>query len=181
MSHKRKCCCLPACPPAIELTLAGVDGSSPCVDTVVGLSVSCSSPLHCVTGVSTAVDGVYRVPRSLGPTSDGWCEFRGEFDAATSFDQRTASSVFLGVPTCVGGTTRRAGSRIRVYVRFNRGLLREVCIWSIENGLAAVPVSFYNGFLLFNTFGDTLAFDDCHAPTCGRLMSGGAFTIRKSH
>lgn len=180
MSLNRRCCCLPECPPAAELTLMGVDASAPCVDRALGLGLACTAPYSCVTGVSSAVDGVYRVPRWRGPTSDGWCEFRGEFDAETTFLQRTATSVFLGVPTCTGTGTTRSGTRVRVFIRVNRGLVREVWVWSIDNGVAAVPVCFFNGYLHTTNYGDSGAFDGCAAATCARLMSGGSFMVRRS-
>lgn len=180
MSLHRRCCCLPPCPPAIEVTLAGVDASAPCVDRLLGLGVGCTSPYSCITGVSSGVDGVYHVPRVVGPTYDGWCEFRADFDAPASFDQRDAINVFLGTFNCSGTPVRRDSTRMRLHARLNRGLVRELWVWSLDNGLASVPIAFFEGYGLAIGYDQTAPFDGCAANTCGRIMSGGSFRLRRS-
>lgn len=183
---------LPACPVAALLTLTGVDASTPCVNRLLGLGASCSAPYSCVTGVSTGVDGTYRVERSRGPTSDGWCEFFGEFDAPSSFTTQTPGSVVFGVPYDCASPVSHSSTRIRIFVRVNRQAIREIWVWSIENGVAAIPISFFNGYLYDYTYTDVVdapgltptlspvTFDGCAAATCGRLMSGGGFQLERT-
>jgi hypothetical protein len=195
------CCCMPDCPPAALLTLVGVDASTPCLNRLLGLGLGCGAPYYCVSGVSTAVDAVYYVPRSRGPTTDGWCEFRGEFDAAVTFTRSIPTSVFLGTPSGCHDPVDFTCNRIRIFARVNRGCVREVWVWALSDAWAgvgvpslAVPISFFDGYSFnpcysyvdqaasgsFTPTTSPAPFNGCAAATCGRLMSGGGFKIQRS-
>lgn len=193
---------LQSCSTAAILTLVGVDASAPCINTVkLGTGLACSSPYYCVSGVSTVVDGSYRADRSRGPTSNGDCEFRGEFDASVTFTRATATVTGLGTWTC-GTPTTHTATRIRTFVQVNRGCVRQVWVWALTDAWAgdgiptlAIPLSYFDGFpytapCYTYTGGGTYSnvvpistprtFDGCLAATCGRLMSGGGFLLERS-
>jgi hypothetical protein len=172
------------CPAAINLTITGVDAATPCSDIKTGFGLDCSSPFFCVSGGTSAVDGVYYLPRvSIG--SGLGCSWRAVFDAPATFYKRNFSG------TCIGSATTISTPKIQVSVSTTTaGDVEEVSVTPLDSGGVSSPipgfVAYFNRvFSAAVPFGTTHAMGACtDIPQmllshlgCVILMGGGTFQV----
>jgi hypothetical protein len=187
------CCCINTCPDALSVTFSGVDASTPCpehnklANCVFGARV-------CLTGISSAIDGTYYLPRVQRNTTTRTCTYSAIFAASSSFSTRSYSG-----SACFGSSTTYNPTHIGVTVVVNylTGEINEVRVLPLASevdgsGYATWVAHFYgligldaNGYHSTVFIGDTHAVDDSSqiqsvAPftglVCSLIMTGGTFT-----